>query len=92
MNMGWKKFPELHKYCQKNLHVKNWVLLWPLTSSEIIVLVAQPILTDGGPPAWAVDKRAELGWPSSREKGWPAVCKSGPTLCNFTVPQPQLCP
>ena len=30
-----------------------------------MLLVAQPILTDGGPPAWAVDKRAELGWPSS---------------------------
>ena len=29
------------------------------SSSKIIVLVAQPILTDGGPPAWAVDKRAE---------------------------------
>ena len=49
--------------------------------------MAQPILTDGGPPAWwAVDKRAELGWPSSRGKGWPAaVCKSGPRLCSFTV-------
>ena len=57
--------------------MKNEVILWPLTSSKIIVLVAQPILTDGGPPAWAVDKRAELGWPSSRGKGWPAVCKSG---------------
>ena len=65
--------------------MKNEVILWPLTSSKIIVLVAQPILTDGGPPAWAVDKRAELGWPSSRGKGWPAVCKSGPRLCSFTV-------
>ena len=38
------------------------------------------------PPAWAVDKRAELGrWPSSRGKGWPSVCKSGPSLCSFTV-------
>ena len=46
----------------------------------------QPILTDGGPTAWAVDW--ELGWPSrSRGKGWPAVCKSGPLLCNFTVVQ-----
>ena len=61
--------------------------LWPPTSSEIIVLVAQPILTDGGPPAWAVGKRAELGWPSSRGKLWPAVCKKGPRLCSFTVPQ-----
>ena len=33
----------------------------------------------------AVDKRVELGWPSSRGKGWPAVCKSGPRLCIFTV-------
>ena len=34
----------------------------------------------------AVDKRAELGWPSSKGKGWPAaVCKSGPRLCSFTV-------
>ena len=47
--------------------------------------MAQPILTDGGPPAWAVDKRAELGWPSSRGKGWAAVCKSGPRLCKSTV-------
>ena len=39
----------------------------------------------GGPPAWAVDKRAELGWPSRWGKGWPAVCKSGPLLCSFTV-------
>ena len=39
---------------------------------------AQPILTDSGPPVWAaVDKRAELGWPSSRGKGWPAICKRG---------------
>ena len=65
--------------------MKNEVILWPLTSSKIIVLVAQPILTDGGPPAWAVDKRAELGWPSSRGKGWPAVCKSGPRLSSLTV-------
>ena len=79
---GLKKIPRTAN-CPKNLHVKNGVILWPLTSSKIIVLVAQPILTDGGPPAWAVDKRAELGWPSSRGKGWPAVCKSGPRLCNF---------
>ena len=59
--------------CPKNLHVKNEVILWPLTSSKIIVLVAQPISTDCGPPAWAVDKRAELSWPSSRGKRWPAV-------------------
>ena len=65
------------------LHVTNEVTLWPLTSSKIIVLVAQPISTDGGPPAWAVDKRAQLGWPSSMGKGWPAVCKSGPCLCKF---------
>ena len=51
-----------------------------------MVLVAQPILKEGGPPAWAVDKRAELGWPSSRGKGWPAVCKSGPRLWKSTVP------
>ena len=81
---GLKKIPWTAN-CPKNLHVKNGVILWPLTSSKIIVLVAQPILTDGGPPAWAVDKRAELGWPSSRGKGWPAVCKSGPRLCSFTV-------
>ena len=67
--------------------MKNEVL-WPLTySSKIIVLLAQPILTDDGPPAWAVDKRAELGWPSRRGKGWPAVCKSGSRLCSFTVLQ-----
>ena len=71
--------------CPMNLHEKNGVILWPLTSSKTIVLVAQPILTDGGPPAWAVDKRAELGWPSSRGKGWPAVCKSGPRLWKSTV-------
>ena len=41
-----------------------------LTSSKIIVLVAQPpISTDGGPPAWAVDKRAELRWQVAGEKG-----------------------
>ena len=39
------------------------------SSSKIIVLVAQSISTEGGPPAWAVDKRAERGWPSSRVKG-----------------------
>ena len=33
----------------------------------------------------AVDKRAEQGWPSSRGKGWPAVCKSGPRLWKSTV-------
>ena len=37
-------------------------------------------LTDSGPPAWAVDQRAELGWPIKQGKGWPAVCKSGPRL------------
>ena len=26
-----------------------------------------------------------LGWPSSRGKGWPAVCKSGPRLWKSTV-------
>ena len=65
--------------------MKNEFILWPLTSSKIIVLVAQPISTDGGPPAWAVNKRAELGWLSSRGKGWPAVCKSAPRSCSFTV-------
>ena len=30
--------------------MKNEVVLWPLTASKIIVLVAQPIFTDGGPP------------------------------------------
>ena len=80
---GLKKIPRTVN-CPKNLHVKNEVNLWLLTSSKILVLVAQPISTDGGgPPAWAVDKRAELGWPSSREKGWPAVCKSGPRLCSL---------
>ena len=57
------------------MHVKNGVISWPLTSSKILVLVAQPISTDGGPPAWAVDKRAELGRPSSREKGGPPSVK-----------------
>ena len=65
--------------------MKNEIILWPLTSSKNIVLVAQPILTDGGPPAWAVDNRAELGWPSSRGKGWPADSKSDPRLCSFMV-------
>ena len=44
---GLKKIPRTAN-CPKNLHVKNEVILWPLTSSKIIVLVAQPILTDGG--------------------------------------------
>ena len=57
------------------MHVKTGVILWPLTSSKIMVLVTQPILTDGGPPAWAVDKRAELGWPSAGEKGCPPSVK-----------------
>ena len=39
--------------------MKNEVILWPLTSSKIIVLVAQPIFTDGGPPAWAVETRGQ---------------------------------
>ena len=57
-----------------------------MASSKMIVLVAQPISTDGGPPAWAVDKsRAKLGWPSSGGKGWPVVCKSGPRLWKSTV-------
>ena len=81
---GLKKIPRTAN-CPKNLHMKNEVILWPLTSSKMTVLVAEPISTDGGPPAWAVDKREELGWPSSREKGWPAVCKSGPRLCSFAV-------
>ena len=34
--------------CPKNFHVKTGVILWPLTSSKIIVLVAQPIFTDSG--------------------------------------------
>ena len=34
--------------------MKNKVILWPPTSSKIIVLVAQPISTDGGPPVLAV--------------------------------------
>ena len=52
--------------------MQNEVILWSLTSSKIIVLVAQPISTDGGPPTWAVDKRAELGWAiSTGEKGGP---------------------
>ena len=37
--------------------MKNEVILWPQTSSKIIVLVAQPIFTDGGPP---VTKGLEL--------------------------------
>ena len=72
--------------------MKNEVILWPLTSSKIIVLVAQPILTDGGPPAWAVDKRAELGWPSSRGKGQvfiKRVISTGHSSILFvTPPQP----
>ena len=56
--------------------MKNEVILGSLTSSKIIVLVAaQPIWTDGGPPAWAVDERAELGWPSNRGKGGPPSIK-----------------
>ena len=38
---GLKKIPWTAN-CPKNLHVKNEVILWPLTSSKIIVLVAQP--------------------------------------------------
>ena len=84
-NNHWlKKIPRTAN-CPKKLHVKNEVILWPLTSAKLIVLVAQPISTDGGPPAWAVNKRAELGWPSSRGKGWPAVCKSGPRLWKSIV-------
>ena len=52
--------------------MKNEVILWPLTSSKIIVLVAQPILTDGGPPAWAVDKSGQnLAGQIAGEKGGP---------------------
>ena len=48
----------------------------PLTSSKIIVLVAQPILTDRGPPAWAVEKRAQ-NWAGqvAGEKGGPPSVK-----------------
>ena len=46
--------------------------------------MAQPISTNGGPPAWAVDKKAELGRPSRKENGWTTVCKSGPRLYSFT--------
>ena len=43
-----------------------------IIAATIIVLVAQLILTDGGPPAWAVDKRAE-DWAGqvAGEKGGP---------------------
>ena len=71
--------------CPMILHVTNEVTLWPLTSSKIIVLVAQPISTDGGPPAWAVDKRAELGWPNSRGKGWPPVCKLAHVVLRYVI-------
>ena len=49
INMRAEKIPRTAN-CPKNLHVKNEVILWPLTSSKIIVLVAQPFSTDGGPP------------------------------------------
>ena len=46
---------------------------------------AQPISTDRGPPAWAVDKRAELGWPSSSgEKGGPPSVRVA-HVYGFTV-------
>ena len=58
-------------------------------ASDIVknnVFVAQPISTDSGPPpAWAVDKRVELGWPSSRGKEWPTVCKSSSGLCKSII-------
>ena len=50
--------------------MKNEVILWPLTSSKIIVLVAQPILTDGGPPAWAARGQNWAGQVAG-EKGGP---------------------
>ena len=40
-------------------------------------------MTDGGPPA-CLDKRAELGWPSSWGKRvWPAVCKSVKVVLRY---------
>ena len=56
--------------------MKNGVILWPLTSSKIIVLVAQPISTNGGPPAWAVKTRGQ-NWAGqvAGEKGGPPSVK-----------------
>ena len=68
----------LNYKCPKEFARKNRFILWPGTASNIIVLVAQPILTDGGPPAWAVETYLGRIYESSRGKGWPAVCKSGP--------------
>ena len=47
-------------------------ILWPLTSSKIIVLVAQPILTDSGPSAWGQYTRGQ-NWAGqvAGEKGGP---------------------
>ena len=54
--------------CPKNLHVKNEVVLWPQTSSKIIVLVAQPIFTDSGPP-----RLPQLSW-SANNRGSEEIC------------------
>ena len=58
--------------------MKNEFILWPLSSSKIIVLVAQPILTDGGPPAWAVETRGQNGLAKylAGEKGGPPSVKA----------------
>ena len=40
-----------------------------------MVLVAQPISTDGGPPAWAVDKRQNWAGQVAGEKGRPQSVK-----------------
>ena len=46
----------------KNWHVKNEVVLWPLSSSKTIVLVAQPTFTDGGPPLTFFHLHQAVSW------------------------------
>ena len=60
---GLKKIPRTAN-CPKNMHVKNEVILWPLTSSKIIVLVAQLISTKVYDPIFHM----QILW---------AICSSG---------------
>ena len=57
-----KKKIEWTTNCPKNLHAKNEVVLWPLTASKIIVLVAQPTFTDGGPPLTFFHLHQAVSW------------------------------
>ena len=55
--------------CPKNLHVKNEVVSWPRSSSKIIVLVAQLIFTDGGPPLTFFHLHQAVSW-WERGRAW----------------------